>query len=343
MTRLRVLIAAPGLPAVAQLAREVAAAPDLQLVGQATDLSGCYVLAERHEPDIALVGPELARSPDFEGLVSMFRVMGTAWLPLNPPGAPPAPAGTPVRGVAPGLPTAALVGLLRAARAEMPGPQRPVPPVPGKGGAGAAAAGPALRFHPDRLILIGASTGGIDALLQVLGAFPADCPPTAIVQHTGQSFSDSLIRLFARCSAARVVPAAPGLALTPGTIIVGAGCPGHLQLRPGRPLRADLVPGPAISGHVPSVDALFRSALPFAPSVVAALLTGMGRDGAQGLLDLRRAGARTVAQDQATSVVYGMPRAAADLGAAEAVLPLPRIAEHLLACATQRPAEAAAR
>ncbi len=91
---------------------------------------------------------------------------------------------------------------------------------------------------------------------------------------------------------------------------------------------------------MPSVDALFRSALPFAPSVAAALLTGMGRDGAQGLAELRRAGARTIAQDEATSVVYGMPRAAAELGAAEAILPINRIAAELLSRAARHPAEA---
>ncbi len=212
--------------------------------------------------------------------------------------------------------------------AALPLGTRAAPPLPG-----------GQPFHPDSLILIGASTGGIDALLQVLAAFPADCPPTAIVQHTGQSFSDSLIRLFARCSAARVVPASPGLALTPGMIVVGAGCPGHLQLRPGRPLRADVVAGPQISGHMPSGRRAVPVGLPLPPPVPRPA-DGDGARRAQGLAELRRAGARTIAQDEATSVVYGMPRAAAELGAAEAILPITRIAAELLSRAARHPAEA---
>ncbi|WP_225030528.1 CheB methylesterase domain-containing protein, partial [Xinfangfangia pollutisoli] len=215
----------------------------------------------------------------------------------------------------------------------------------GPGGASAAAhpLAPARRFGADRLILIGASTGGIDALLQILAAFPADCPPTAIVQHTGAAFSDSLIRLFARCAAARVVTAESGVALQAGTIMVGAGCRGHLTLRPGKALITEVTPGAPVSGHMPSVDMLFRSALPIAPRVAAALLTGMGRDGAQGLLELRQAGARTLAQDEATSVVYGMPRAAADLGAAERIVPLARVAPELLGLCAEPRMEAARR
>jgi two-component system chemotaxis response regulator CheB len=355
MTALRLLIATSHPPALARLVEDLRASPELVLVGQAADLSACYIQAERHEPEVALVGEDLVRSADFEGLVSLFRVIGTAWLPLQLSGLAATgpsvtrrePGGAAGPALPAGLPRPALVRALMEARATLAArrgegradpPDRPALAASAETGASSA---PPRRtpFHPDSLILIGASTGGIDALLQVLSAFPADCPPTAIVQHTGQSFSDSLIRLFARCSAARVVAAAPGVLLTPGTVVVGAGCPGHLQLRPGRPLRADVVAGQLVSGHMPSVDALFRSALPFAPSVTAALLTGMGRDGAQGLAELRRAGARTLAQDEATSVVYGMPRAAAELGAAEAVLPIGRIAAELLSRAARHPAE----
>ncbi len=275
MSALRLLIATSNPHALSRLVEDIRASPELVLVGQAADLSACYVQAERSEPEVALVGDDLLRSADFEGLVSLFRVIGTAWLPLQLTGtASPAgfrtgqgPGGAAGPALTPGLPREALVQALLNARATLNArgdrlPQAAALPL---GTMGSAAAVRRAPFHPDSLILIGASTGGIDALLQVLAAFPADCPPTAIVQHTGQSFSDSLIRLFARCSAARVVPASPGLALTPGMIVVGAGCPGHLQLRPGRPLRADVVAGPQISGHMPSVDALFRSALPFAP------------------------------------------------------------------------------
>ena len=118
--------------------------------------------------------------------------------------------------------------------------------------------------------------------------------------------------------------------MQPGTIYVAGGSDGHLRLTGGDALRCQISPGPAVSGHVPSVDELFRSALPIAERVVAALLTGMGRDGAEGLLALRRAKAMTLGQDEATAVVYGMPRAAFELGAVQTQLPLNRIGPELL-------------
>jgi two-component system chemotaxis response regulator CheB len=179
-------------------------------------------------------------------------------------------------------------------------------------------------------VLIGASTGGVDALLTVLASFPVDCPPTAIVQHTGRGFSDSLIALLDRRCAARVVAAKDGSPLQPGTVCVAAGCDGHLRLLGSGSLRCQVSPGEPVSGHVPSVDELFRSAVPFADRVVAALLTGMGRDGAEGLLALRRKGATTIGQDEASAVVYGMPRAAFELGAVQTQLGLNRIGPEIL-------------
>ncbi|GAB1363097.1 hypothetical protein MASR1M32_23330 [Rhodobacter sp.] len=179
--------------------------------------------------------------------------------------------------------------------------------------------------------------------MHVLSAFPPDCPPTAIVQHTGAAFSDSLIRLLDRCCAAQVLPAQSGAPLQPGHVIVGAGCGGHMRLQPGSPPQVLVTPGPAVSGHVPSVDEMFRSALSIAQRVAAALLTGMGRDGAAGMLDLRRAGAATIAQDEATSVVYGMPRAAWENGGAQCRLPIDRIGPELLARCADRPPEMASR
>ncbi|AWD20868.1 CheB methylesterase domain-containing protein [Fuscovulum blasticum] len=314
----RVLIVTPQGAAAARLAQDAAARPGLHLLGTAADLSAAYVLAERDPPDVVLVARDLARSPEFGGLVSLFAILGIGWIEI--PTAPPPDE-------------AALSDLWRRVQVAAAPPPPHRPGLPGQG----------ARFHADRLIVIGASTGGIEALLTILGAFPADCPPTAIVQHTGAAFSDSLIRLFARCSAARVVPAQTGVLLAPGTVVVGAGCAGHLRLAPGDPPRAELVAGAAISGHLPSVDALFDSAARFGPRVAAALLTGMGRDGARGLLALRQAGAHTIAQDAATSVVWGMPRVAVEAGAAAQVLPLRKIGAELLAHCRDRRREGAGR
>lgn len=319
----RILLACPDLATTGQMKREAAARPGMTIVGRAADLSSTYILAERTEPDVVLVARELAQHPDFEGLISLFRVVGISWLEI-PPG---------IKAADPD--SSELWRRIEALRKKSP-----APPVRGPTAVTPKAAAD-QRFRPDRLILIGASTGGIDALLTILSAFPADCPPTAIVQHTGAAFSDSLIRLFARCSAARVVPARPGLVLVPGQVVVGAGSPGHLRLTGDTPPRTEVVPGEQISGHLPSVDALFESAAGLGPKVVAALLTGMGRDGARGLLALRNAGAHTIAQDAETSVVYGMPRAAVETGAAVDILPLPKIAAALLSRCRERGPEAA--
>ncbi len=325
MPTLRVIIATVSPLARSRLARDLAALPEIDLCGSAADLSAIYMLAEQREPEIALIGRDMLTHPDFEGILSLFGMIGTACIEIaTEPGAAAGDAA-----ILPGMAPAALLARLRAVRAAASPRRLPAVPQPDSSTARA--------FRADRVILIGASTGGIDALLQILSALPPDCPPTAIVQHTGAAFSDSLIRLFARCAKARVLPAQDGIALSPGTIVVGAGCRGHLHLYPGPPLQTRVLPGAAVSGHMPSVDMLFQSALPFAGRIVAALLTGMGRDGAQGLLDLRRAGARTLAQDEASSVVYGMPRAAADLGAAEQIIALPQMASAILAhCIEQR-------
>ncbi len=183
----------------------------------------------------------------------------------------------------------------------------------------------------DPIVLIGASTGGVDALLAVLTRFPEDCPPTLVVQHTGSGFGESLAGLLDRQCLPSVLLANGPMPLRRGQILIGAGIRAHLVLDGRAATRVTTIADGPVAGHVPSVDRLFLSALPVAPRVSAALLTGMGRDGAEGMKALRHAGARTLAQDEDSCVVYGMPRAAAELGGVERVLPLNKIAEALLA------------
>lgn len=185
-----------------------------------------------------------------------------------------------------------------------------------------------------KVILIGSSTGGVDALRTILKSFPSDCPPTVIVQHTGEDFGRGLIDILSRSCPARVRPAEPGVTLERGLICVAAGRRRHLELRPGRPPSTQMSEGSLVSGHIPSVDKLFTSAVPIAKDIVATLLTGMGRDGANGLLELRKAGATTFAQDEGSSVVYGMPRAAWQIGAAQKQVSLDRMAHALLGAST---------
>jgi two-component system, chemotaxis family, protein-glutamate methylesterase/glutaminase len=183
-----------------------------------------------------------------------------------------------------------------------------------------------------RLIAIGASTGGVEALHHLLPAFPANCPPTVIVQHISAAFAPAMAdRLDKQCTA-KVQLLESGVILHPGHIYIAPGNDKHAMIGSGGDkIIAKMVPGDLISGHRPSIDAMFESvAQKLGPAAVGILLTGMGQDGARGLLAMRRAGGRTIAQDEATSTVYGMPRAAADMGAAEKILPLPRIAERAL-------------
>ena len=171
---------------------------------------------------------------------------------------------------------------------------------------------------------------------RLLPALPADCPPTLVVQHINGAFAASMAEMLdARC-AARVKPAEPGEALVPGTIYIAPGSERHLVLGSAGRLSARLAPGEKVAGHRPSVDMLFSSvAQRLGASAAAALLTGMGSDGARGLAEVRAAGGLTIAQDEASCTVYGMPRAAVDLGAARMVLPIDRIAEALLGAAVE--------
>jgi two-component system chemotaxis response regulator CheB len=181
-----------------------------------------------------------------------------------------------------------------------------------------------------KIIAIGASTGGVDALEKVLRRFPADCPPTLIVQHMPELFLESLATRLNMKYAPVIQLARHGVALTQGTVLIAPGGENHLQVGAAA-LQTELVEGAKVSGHRPSVDVLFRSLVPRGKAVVAALLTGMGRDGAEGLGALRATGATTFAQDEASCVVYGMPRAAVEADAAEHILSLQKIGDALLA------------
>ncbi len=196
--------------------------------------------------------------------------------------------------------------------------RRPLAPV---------AARVALDETSDRLIAIGASTGGVEALSRILPAFPADAPGIVVVQHMPMGFTANFAdRLNSLCRM-RVKEAEEGDRILPGRILVAPG--GHLHthvVRSGGQYRIALKEGDPVNYSRPAVDELFRSvAREAGRNACAALLTGMGRDGAAGLLAIRLAGGRTLAQDEATSVVFGMPQAAQQLGAPEQVVPLDRI------------------
>jgi two-component system chemotaxis response regulator CheB len=211
-----------------------------------------------------------------------------------------------------------------------------------------ARAAPPARLAPagggfratHKVIALGASTGGCEALAAVLTALPADAPGVVVVIHMPEGFTKSYAARLDRACAVRVSEAKDGDRVVPGHVLIA---PGNFHLsvaRSGAVATVRVTGGEPVNRHRPAVDVLFRScARELGPNATGAILTGMGDDGARGLLEMRRAGARTVAQDEATCVVFGMPKEAIVLGAAEDVLPLDRIAAHLLRV-TAEPARA---
>ncbi len=192
-----------------------------------------------------------------------------------------------------------------------------------------------LPFKGDGgVIAIGASTGGVEALACVLASFPENCPPTLITQHIRPAFTRSLADRLDRLCAATVAEAREGEPLSPGRVYLAPGGNAHLAIKGTSALRCSLADGSPVNGHCPSIDVLFESVARCAgPNAVGVILTGMGRDGAQGLLAIRGRGGRTLGQDPDSCVVYGMPRAAFELGAVETQVPLRSIAARTLAAA----------
>lgn len=208
--------------------------------------------------------------------------------------------------------------------------------VRGKAAAGAPSSRPGEFDCGDRVLFIGSSTGGVEALIEILSVFPRNCPPTLITQHMPASFTRSFAARLDRLCAPSVEEAFDGAPLEIGRIYLAPGGEMHLEAKAGARARCVLRSGDLISGHRPSVDALFSSASAFGARAAGVILTGMGKDGAKGLLAMREAGARTLGQDEASSVVYGMPKAAFELGAVEKQLPLSRIGPAALElCARQ--------
>lgn len=192
-------------------------------------------------------------------------------------------------------------------------------------------AGPESRSSRIKVIAIGASTGGVEALHTVLTALPADVPPIMIVQHMPATFTKSFARRLNDDCALSVVEAEQGQVLCPGTVYLGNGA-FHLECaRRGLELACRLGTEDAVSGHRPSVDVLFRSVAASAGDhALGVILTGMGRDGTDGLLAMRQAGACTLGQDETSCVVYGMPRAAKAAGAVAFEAPLERIPKEIM-------------
>lgn len=183
----------------------------------------------------------------------------------------------------------------------------------------------------DTIVALGASTGGTEALRVVLSTLPANCPGIVIVQHMPERFTAAFARRLDSLCAISVKEAEPGDLVTPGRALIAPGNRHMLVERLGKHYRVAVKDGPQVSRHRPSVDVLFRSVAQAAgSSALGVLMTGMGDDGARGLLEMRQAGAATLAQDEDSCIVFGMPGEAVELGAAEKVVPLSAIAGEIL-------------
>jgi two-component system chemotaxis response regulator CheB len=191
---------------------------------------------------------------------------------------------------------------------------------------------PAANYAPNgKIVAIGSSTGGVEALLAVVEHLPANCAPTVITQHMPGTFTTSFAERMNRASAADISEARDGAPLLPGKVYLAPGGANHLQIAGSGPYHCRVVAGDLVNGHRPSVDVLFSSVARLVRArAVGVILTGMGRDGAQGLLEMRDAGARTIGQDSDTCVVYGMPKVAFEIGAAERQLPIEKIGPAIL-------------
>ena len=195
----------------------------------------------------------------------------------------------------------------------------------------------------ERIIAIGASTGGTEAIREVLDAMPADAPAIVISQHIPAAFSKPFAERMNRTSAMSVCEIQDGQYLLPGHVYIAPGDRHLLVERDGARYRCRLNDGPPVNRHRPSVDVMFRSvAQNVGPNATGVILTGMGDDGARGLKEMLEAGAGTIAQDEASSVVWGMPGAAVRLDAAQHVVPLLRIPEQILQLLAGRSAGKAA-
>lgn len=189
----------------------------------------------------------------------------------------------------------------------------------------------------DQLIALGASTGGTEAIREVLAVMPADSPAMVISQHIPESFSKPFAERMNRYSPMTVTQAEDGEQIVPGHVYIAPGGRHLLVVRDGARFRCQLSDGPAVNRHRPSVDVMFRSvAQNIGPNAVGVILTGMGDDGAEGMKEMRATGAHTIAQDEKTSVVWGMPGEAVARDAAVEVVPLPEVAKRIHKALTKR-------
>ncbi|MBV5285908.1 MAG: chemotaxis response regulator protein-glutamate methylesterase [Methyloversatilis discipulorum] len=345
--KIRVLVVDDSAVMRAVLTEIINQAPDMEVVGTAPDAAVARQKVKETSPDVLTLDVEM---PNMNGLEFLDKVMRLRPMPVIMISSQTAQGSETTlqalelgavdyvakpRGSLAGLPVSyaqeihekiraaygARLKVLRAAPAE-PAPTAAARPAPAA----------ATSAWGDRIVCIGASTGGTEAIKEVLCRLPANMPGIVMVQHMPEMFTASFARRLDSLARVRVKEAEQGERILSGHAYLAPGH-SHLEIRrSGTGYVCELLQTPPYNRHRPAVDVLFNSAAQHARgSAVAALLTGMGKDGAQGMLAMRRAGAWTIGQDQESCVVYGMPREAAQIGACCEVAPLTQVAERIVA------------
>ncbi|SIQ02980.1 two-component system, chemotaxis family, response regulator CheB [Rhizobium sp. RU35A] len=308
--------------------------PEVNVVGQAGDAHEARAAIKQLNPDVVTLDIEM---PNMNGLEFLEKIMRLRPMPVIM-------VSTMTHQGANATLAALEIGAFDCVSKPVPGDARPFYDLAEKVKAAARSKrgrmvtapqpvlAPTAEYRVGRkVVAIGSSTGGVEALIAVLQKFPRNCPPTVITQHMPPTFTKSFAERLNRICAPVVQEATDGARLEIGKIYLAPGGERHLQVvNPSAP-SCRLVERDPVNGHRPSVDVLFESVAELAGrNAVGVILTGMGRDGASGLLKMRSAGARTIGQNEKTCVVYGMPRVAHDIGAVEQQLPLGAIGEEIL-------------
>jgi len=345
MVKTRVLVIDDSALVRSLLAEIINAQPDMEAVGAAPDPLVAREMIRALNPDVLTLDVEMPKMDGLDFLERLMRLRPTPVVMVST--LTERGADTTIRalelgaidfvakpriGIAAGLHELGrdICEKIRiAARARM---HRHVGAAPASSQVAAKGSTAFSRLSTEKLIVIGASTGGTEAIREVLTRLPADSPALLITQHMPPGFTRSFAqRLDTLCRIA-VAEAADGERVLPGHAYIAPG-DRHLKLaRSGAHYLVALDDAAPVNRHRPSVEVLFRSAAQVAGrNVLGVMLTGMGRDGAQAMLELKQAGAFNLAQDEASCVVFGMPKEAIAVGAVDEVLPVTKIAERLLA------------
>lgn len=334
MSAVRVLVVDDSAVVRQVLSRELAAERGIEVVGTATDPYAARDKIVRLKPDVVTLDIEM---PRMDGLTFLRKLMKHYPLPvvivssLTPAGgelaleamqagavdvvAKPGASysvGDMVLTLADTVRAAARVSVTAKRPAETPDPAAP------------------LARTTTKIVAIGASTGGTEAIRHLLERMPADGPAMVIAQHMPEHFTTAFAERLDGVCAMEVREARHGDSVSSGRVLIAPGNRHLLLARDGARYYAEVREGPLVSRHRPSVDVLFTSVARVAGSnAVGVLMTGMGADGARGLLRIREAGAHTIVQDEESSIVFGMPRAAIELGAADEVVSLRSLPKRL--------------